>query len=92
MSRHAAVLVAATLALQPPPFHTGVEVVTVDVSVTRADAPVAGLTADDFVVTDNGVRQRIDRGAGAESARRDRRPAQEILKHGFGAAAWLPDA
>ena len=33
---------------------------TVDVSVTRGDAPVAGLAADDFVVTDNGVRQRID--------------------------------
>ena len=60
MSRQAFVLVAATLALQPPAFHTGVEVVTVDVSVTRADAPVAGLTADDFAVTDNDVRQRID--------------------------------
>ena len=60
MSRHASILVAATLALQPPPFHTGVEVVTVDVSVTRADTPVAGLTADDFIFTDIGVRQRID--------------------------------
>jgi hypothetical protein len=37
-----------------------VEVVTVDVSVTRADAPVLGLAADDFVVTDNGIQQRID--------------------------------
>jgi VWFA-related protein len=37
-----------------------VEVVTVDVAVTRADAPVSGLTADDFVVTDNGIRQHID--------------------------------
>ncbi len=60
MIRPASVLVAATLALQPPAFHTGVEVVTVDVSATRGDAPVAGLSADDFVVTDNGVRQRID--------------------------------
>jgi uncharacterized protein YegL len=60
MSRRASILVAATFALQPPTFHSGVEVVTVDVSVTRGDAPVAGLTADDFVVTDNGVRQRID--------------------------------
>ena len=60
MSRQASVLVAAALALQPPTFHTGVELVTVDVSVTRGDAPVAGLAADDFVVTDNGVRQRID--------------------------------
>jgi VWFA-related protein len=40
-------------------FRTGVEVVYVDVSVTRKDAPVLGLSADDFVVTDNGVRQRV---------------------------------
>ena len=60
MSRHALILAAAALALQPPTFRTRVEVVTLDVSVTRADAPVAGLTADDFVVTDNGIRQRID--------------------------------
>jgi VWFA-related protein len=33
-------------------------VVTVDVSVTRDDRPVAGLTAADFVVTDNRVRQQ----------------------------------
>jgi Ca-activated chloride channel family protein len=59
MSRHAVILAAAALALQPPTFRTRVEVVTVDVSVTRADAPVSGLTADDFVVTDNGIRQRI---------------------------------
>lgn len=60
MSRHAAILAAAALALQPPAFRTGVEVVTVDVSVTRADVPVSGLTADDFVVTDSGVRQRLE--------------------------------
>jgi VWFA-related protein len=60
MSRHAVILAAAALALQPPTFRTRVEVVTLDVSVTRADAPVSGLTADDFVVTDNGIRQRID--------------------------------
>jgi len=47
MIRCAFILVVATLALQPPAFHSGVEVVTVDVSVTRADAPVAGLTADE---------------------------------------------
>jgi Ca-activated chloride channel family protein len=60
MSRHAVILAAAALALQPPTFRTRVEIVTVDVSVTRADAPVSGLTADDFAVTDNGIRQRID--------------------------------
>jgi VWFA-related protein len=60
MSRHAVILAAAALALQPPIFRAGVEVVTVDVSVTRGDAPVSGLAADDFIVTDNGIRQRID--------------------------------
>jgi VWFA-related protein len=60
MSRQAFFLIAATLTLQPPAFHTGVEVVAVDVAVARGDVPVAGLSADDFVVTDNGVRQRID--------------------------------
>jgi VWFA-related protein len=43
----------------PPVFRAGVEVVYVDVSVTRKDAPVLGLTANDFVLTDNGVRQRV---------------------------------
>jgi VWFA-related protein len=52
-------LLLLTLAQAPPVFRTGVEVVYVDVSVTRKDAPVLGLAADDFVVTDNGVRQRV---------------------------------
>jgi VWFA-related protein len=60
VSRQPFILVAAALVLQPPTFHSRVEVVTVDVSVTRGDAPVLGLTADDFVVADNGVRQHID--------------------------------
>jgi len=53
-------LAAAVLAIQSPAFHSGVEVVAVDVSVTRGSAPVVGLTPSDFVVTDNGVEQRID--------------------------------
>lgn len=36
------------------------DVVLVDVAVTRGHRPVAGLTADDFVLTDNGVAQPID--------------------------------
>jgi Ca-activated chloride channel family protein len=60
VSRPASILAAVALLLQPPTFHTRIEVVTVDVSVTRGDAPVSGLTADDFVVTDDGIRQRID--------------------------------
>ncbi|HEY1913502.1 MAG TPA: VWA domain-containing protein [Vicinamibacterales bacterium] len=60
MTKYLSVVAATALLIQPPAFHTRVEVVTVDVSVTRADATVAGLTADDFIVTDSGVRQRID--------------------------------
>jgi VWFA-related protein len=53
-------LAAVALVFQPPTFHTRVEIVTVDVSVTRGEPAVAGLTPDDFVVTDDGVRQRVD--------------------------------
>jgi len=60
MIRHALMLGAATLALQAPTFRTGIEIVTVDVSVTRGDTPVHGLTSNDFVVMDNGVPQHID--------------------------------
>jgi len=41
-------------------FRTGVDVVAVDVLVTRGGRPVTGLTADDFSVRDNGVPQRVD--------------------------------
>jgi VWFA-related protein len=52
-------LLALALAQAPPVFRAEVELVYVDVSVTRKDAPVRDLVADDFVVTDNGVRQRV---------------------------------
>jgi len=41
-------------------FTSGVDAVRLDVSVTRGGQPVVGLTADDFVVTDNGVPQRVE--------------------------------
>ena len=46
----------------PPPqvFRTETNVVVVDVSVRERGRSVTGLRADDFVLTDNGVRQRID--------------------------------
>ena len=54
----AALLQAQT---QPPQvFRTGTDLVMVDVSVRDGGRAVLGLTADDFVLTDNGVRQRID--------------------------------
>ncbi len=60
MRKQAFALAAVALVFQPPTFHTRVEIVTVDVSVTRGDSAVAGLTPDDFIVTDDGIRQRID--------------------------------
>jgi len=53
-------LAAATAWAQPPAvFGTAVEVVRVDVSVTRDGVPVEGLKAADFDVRDNGVRQTV---------------------------------
>lgn len=42
-----------------PLFRAGVEAVTLDVSVLRGRAPVAGLTAKDFELKDNGVVQEL---------------------------------
>jgi VWFA-related protein len=58
-------VIAALVAAQPvtPPqttFRSGVEVVELDVSVMRGGAPVAGLTARDFALTDNGVAQDVE--------------------------------
>jgi Ca-activated chloride channel homolog len=52
-------LVVAALS-QAPTFRIGIERVQIDVSATRGGRPVAGLTAADFVVTDNGVTQQIE--------------------------------
>ncbi len=52
-------LLALALAQAPPVFRAEVELVYVDVTVTRKDAPVRDLVAEDFLVTDNGVPQRV---------------------------------
>lgn len=62
--RAAAVLVvvgsaAAALSGQQPVFRSGVDGVTVVVSVYRGKQPVAGLTSADFELRDNGVPQQI---------------------------------
>ena len=44
----------------PQTFRTGTDVVVVDVSVKRDNVPVTGLTAADFELRDNGVRQEIE--------------------------------
>jgi VWFA-related protein len=41
-------------------FRSDVRSVSVDVSVRQANLPVAGLSAEEFVVYDQGVRQKID--------------------------------
>ena len=51
---------AAAPQQQPPPiFRATADVVTVDASVQRDRRPVAGLTAADFELLDNGVAQEI---------------------------------
>ena len=50
-------VVAAAAAEQT--FRSGVDAVAVDVLVTRGREAVRGLTADDFTVFDNGVRQDV---------------------------------
>ena len=47
--------------LQQPTFRSGVDVVTVDVSVSRGGEHVGGLMAGNFEVFDNGVKQKIDK-------------------------------
>jgi hypothetical protein len=44
-------------AQEPPVFGAAVGLVEVDVFVASRDAPVMDLTAEDFEVRDNGVRQ-----------------------------------
>ena len=44
---------------EQPSFRSRVEAVEVDVAVTRGGATVSGLTANNFVVTDNGVVQNV---------------------------------
>jgi VWFA-related protein len=56
-----AIVVMTVAAPQAPPavFKSGIEVVELDVSVTRGGQPVQGLTARDFALTDNGVAQEV---------------------------------
>lgn len=51
---------ARVTAQQSPVFRTTTEAVAVGVSVRRNGRPVSDLRVEDFVVTDNGVPQRLD--------------------------------
>jgi hypothetical protein len=48
-----------TLAASQVQIRVSVDVVELNVAVTQGNRPVAGLTAGDFDVTDNGVRQKV---------------------------------
>ena len=54
------VAVTAPIAAQQPSFSARADYVRVDVEVRRGNAVVAGLTAADFEVLDNGVPQRVE--------------------------------
>jgi Ca-activated chloride channel homolog len=55
-----AAILAGAPAAQRAVFRSGVELVRLDVSVTRGGQPVRGLTARDFTIVDNGVAQRVE--------------------------------
>lgn len=57
-----AAMVATTIGAgqDRPTFRAGVDLVTVDVTVRDGNRSVRGLSAEDFVLTDNGVPQTID--------------------------------
>jgi VWFA-related protein len=57
----AVLLCLAPTAAQQPTFRVGVDLVRVDVSVTRNLEPVSDLTVDNFTVFDNGVKQKLER-------------------------------
>jgi VWFA-related protein len=67
VTRRLALLVAAILGAGPallgqqrPVFRTTADLVTIDVAVRSRNTPVSGLTAEDFEVADDGVRQQVE--------------------------------
>jgi VWFA-related protein len=54
-------LLAAVVAAQQPTFRTGIDVVRVDVSVSRGGEHIGGLQAANFELFDSGARQTIDK-------------------------------
>lgn len=60
MKGAALLLAAFVIAAQQQTFRSEADAVRVDALVTDGGRPIAGLTAADFVVTDNGLPQKID--------------------------------
>jgi VWFA-related protein len=56
----AIVVLAASDGAAQPTFRADVDVVRIDASVMNGIVPVAGLTKDHFVITDNGVPQAVE--------------------------------
>ena len=56
----AVLMLALATAQEPSRFRSGIDAVRVDVLVTDGNVPVAGLSAADFELFDNRVRQHID--------------------------------
>jgi Ca-activated chloride channel homolog len=52
-------LMVHSLYAQPPAFRSNVDLVRVNALITERGRPIAGLTAEDFEVLDNGVPQRV---------------------------------
>jgi hypothetical protein len=55
----ALIVPALAIAAQQPVFRAGIDVVTIDASVTDGKKPVPTLTRDDFRLTDDGVTQTL---------------------------------
>ena len=74
MNARLVVALAVSLILpQRPAFRSGVDLVSVDVSVTQGLTPVRGLRAENFQLTDNGIPQDV------ESVSLDSRPISVML-------------
>jgi VWFA-related protein len=86
-----AVAVSAGTQAVPPVFPAAVELVRVEVRVTRGGRPVVGLVTSDFELRDNGVLQAIDLVAGPTPHHRSTSPdatgAPGIAPFEAGAAA-----
>ena len=54
------VLGTVAIALGQPTFRSGVDVVSIDVSVMNGLSPVPGLTIEQFAITDNGIPQEVE--------------------------------
>ena len=72
-ARLAIALAVSMILQQRPAFRSGVDLVSVDVSVTHGTTPVKGLKAENFQLTDNGIPQDV------QSVSLDSRPISVML-------------